>query len=57
MLNRDKNDKLKFDNLGFEIFIGDLFLDCQTEEEVDWLQEMLKDIVNCISDEWRERTL
>jgi len=57
MLIRDRSGKLMFDELGFEILIGDLLLECQTNEEVEWLQEKMKDIVNGISDEWRDGVL
>jgi hypothetical protein len=51
MLNREKDGKLKFKTLDFEIFISDLFAECKTLREVSWLQEEMLSRVNGLADE------
>jgi len=51
MLERNEEGRLKFDSLGMEIFIGGLFQKCNTEHEVNWLEEQLQDIVEMSAEE------
>lgn len=57
MLKRSENGKLKFSSLDFEIFIGDLFIECENDNEIDWLEEQLKGAVECIAQEARDGVL
>ena len=54
MLERNEKGKLVFKSLDMEIFIGDLFEQCKTEHEVQWLQEQLQGIIECCADEQLE---
>ncbi|KZL94337.1 hypothetical protein [Clostridium magnum] len=51
MLERNEKGKLSLKSLDLEIFIGDLFAKCSTEEEIDWLQEQLQSCVECSAEE------
>jgi hypothetical protein len=51
MLSRNENGKLKFKSLDFEIFIGDLYAECNTEKEIEWLQEQLQPIIEGLAEE------
>ena len=56
MLKR-KNGTLALNHLDLEIFLGELFLKCKTEEEIDWLQKEISETVDLIADEAREGEL
>ncbi|MPM84216.1 hypothetical protein SDC9_131287 [bioreactor metagenome] len=53
MLDRNENGKLRFKSLDMQILIGDLFAECKTEKEVNWLEEQLQPIVECSAEERR----
>lgn len=57
MLIRKGDGRLRLQGLDLEIFLGDLFLKCNSEEEIDWLQEQINEAVNLIADEAREGKL
>jgi len=50
MLSRE-NGKLKLNSLDLEIFIGDLFAKCNTEKEINWLEEQLQLMIECLAEE------
>jgi hypothetical protein len=43
--------KLIFSSLDFEILIGDLYEKCESEQEIEWLQDQLSSIVECLAEE------
>lgn len=51
MIKRNKQGKLEIDVLGLQIFFGDLYEVCETEEEVERISELLSDINEDIADE------
>lgn len=46
-----KNGQLCMQSLDVQIMIGDMFEACKNEHEVEWLQEQLLSIVECIGEE------
>jgi hypothetical protein len=46
-----ENGKLKFSSLDFEILIGDMYSECETEKEIEWLKEQLQPIIEGLADE------
>lgn len=57
MLNRNRNGTLALKHLDLEIFLGELFLKCKSEEEIDWLKEEISATVDLISHEARKGEL
>ena len=57
MLNRNRNGTLALKHLDLEIFLGELFLKCKSEEEIDWLKEEINETVDVIADEARKGEL
>lgn len=57
MLNRNRNGTLSLKHLDLEIFLGELFLKCKSEEEIDWLKEEISETVDLISHEARKGEL
>jgi hypothetical protein len=51
MLARKENGKLSLKSLELEIFLGDLYEQCETEKEVEWLERQLQTCVECIAQE------
>ena len=51
MLKRLKNGKLLLAQLDLEILLGDLFLKCKNEEEIDWLYKEILSALDMIHDE------
>lgn len=51
MLNRNAKGKLEFKSLDMQIFIGDLYAECKTEKEINWVEEQLQAIVECSAEE------
>lgn len=47
MIKRNENGKLIVNTLDLNIFIGELFHNCMTEHEVEWIAEMLVGTVEC----------
>lgn len=54
MLKRSEREKLVFKSLHTNIFIGGLFEQCKTEQEIQWLQEQLQGIIECCANEQLE---
>jgi hypothetical protein len=46
-----ENGKLLLSSLDFEILIGDLYEKCESEQEIEWLQDQLASIVECLAEE------
>lgn len=57
MLNRNRNGTLALKHLDLEIFLGEMFLKCKSEEEIDWLKEEISATVDLISHEARKGEL
>jgi len=51
MISRNEKGKLVIQSLDMEIFIGELFEKCQTEHEVEWVQNEITGIIDLIADE------
>jgi hypothetical protein len=51
MLKRNEKGKLLLKSLDLDIFIGDLFAKCDTEKEIEWLQEQLQSCTECRAEE------
>ena len=51
MVVRDDKDKLVFQNLDFEIMLGDMFMKCRSVKEAQWLAERLQNEVEIICKE------
>ena len=51
MVVRDDKDKLVFQNLDFEIMLGDMFMKCRNVKEAQWLAERLQNEIESICDE------
>lgn len=51
MLARNEKGRLVFNRLDFEILIGELYSKCETEDEVEWLEEQLQSIIECSAEE------
>ena len=51
MLKRLKNGKLLLAQLDLEILLGDLFLKCKNEEEIDWFYEEILSALDIVRDE------
>ena len=51
MLKRKGNGKLSLSILDLEIFMGDLFEQCKTIHEIEWLSEQLQGCAEVIRDE------
>ena len=51
MVVRDDKDKLVFQNLDFEIMLGDMFMKCRNVKEARWLAERLQNEVKIICNE------
>ena len=51
MVVRDDKDKLVFQNLDFEIMLGDMFMKCRSVKEAQWLSERLQNEVEIICKE------
>ena len=57
MLNRKRNGTLSLKHLDLEVFLGELFFKCNSEEEIDWLQKEISETVDAIADEARKGEL
>jgi hypothetical protein len=51
MLRRNQDGKLRLNSLDFEIFIGDLFQQCENESEIGWLKDNLIPVIEGTADE------
>jgi len=47
MLDRGENGKLKLDTNSLALFINELYSQCKTQEEVDFLKENLVSVSEC----------
>ena len=57
MVERNVNGKLVLKYLDLEIFLGEMFLECNTDEEVEWLQEQILKALDVIVDEAKDGSL
>ena len=57
MVERNVNGKLVLKSLDLEIFLGEMFLECNTDEEVEWLQEQISEALDVIVDEAKDGSL
>lgn len=51
MLKRKENGKLVLSSLDLQIFLGDLFEECENEKEVEWLTEQICEAAECVGEE------
>lgn len=51
MLKRNERGKLSLNSLDLQIFFDDLFENCKTEDEVEWLTDQLSSILEITSEE------
>lgn len=54
ILNRNENGKLKINTLDLQIFFGDLFEICNSEEEINFVLNNIIECAECIADEIME---
>ena len=54
MLSRNEKGNLKLKSLDLEIFFGELYEKCNSESEIDWLQEQLISMIECAAEERKE---
>ena len=57
MVERNVNGKLVLKSLDLKIFLGEMFLECNTDEEVEWLQEQISEALDVIVDEAKDGSL
>ena len=57
MVERNVNGKLVLKSLDLEIFLGEMFLKCNTDEEIEWLQEQISEALEVIVDEAKDGSL
>ena len=57
MVERNVNGKLVLKFLDLEIFLGEMFLECNTDKEVEWLQEQILKALDVIVDEAKDGSL
>ena len=57
MVKRNVNGKLVLKSLDLKIFLGEMFLECNTDEEVEWLQEQISEALDVIVDEAKDGSL
>ena len=57
MVERNVNGKLVLKFLDLEIFLGEMFLKCNTDEEIEWLQEQISEALDVIVDEAKDGSL
>ena len=57
MVERNVNGKLALKSLDLEIFLGEMFLECNTDKEVEWLQEQILKALDVIVDEAKDGSL
>lgn len=57
MVERNVNGKLVLKSLDLEIFLGEMFLKCNTDEEIEWLQEQISEALDVIVDEAKDGSL
>ena len=57
MVERNVNGKLVLKSLDLEIFLGEMFLECNTDDEVEWLQEQILKALDVIVDEAKDGSL
>ena len=57
MVERNVNGKLVLKYLDLEIFLGEMFLKCNTDEEIEWLQEQISEALDVIVDEAKDGSL
>ena len=57
MVERNINGKLVLKSLDLEIFLGEMFLKCNTDEEIEWLQERISEALDVIVDEAKDGSL
>ena len=57
MVERNVNGKLVLKSLDLEIFLGEMFLKCNTDEEIEWLQEQISETLDVIVDEAKDGSL
>lgn len=50
-MENKKSDKLNFESLDMQIFMGELFAECRTQKEVEWLQEQITGVVEGTAEE------
>ena len=54
MVERNVNGKLVLKSLDLEIFLGEMFIECNTDKEVEWLQEQILEALDVIVDEAKD---
>ena len=57
MVERNVNGKLVLKYLDLEIFLGEMFIECNTDKEVEWLQEQILEALDVIVDEAKDGSL
>ena len=57
MVERNVNGKLVLKFLDLEIFLGEMFIECNTDKEVEWLQEQILKALDVIVDEAKDGSL
>lgn len=51
IIERHGNEKIQVNTLNLEILIGDIFAKCNSEHEVEFVKEVLGDVVDLTSSE------
>jgi|BioPla2DNA2_1021312.scaffolds.fasta_scaffold102973_3 hypothetical protein len=51
MLERNEKGNLSIEYVSLQIFFGDLFAFCETEKEVEWLEEQIIGIAENMAEE------
>ena len=57
MVERNVNGNLVLKSLDLVIFLGEMFLKCNTDEEIEWLQEQISEALDVIVDEAKDGSL
>ena len=57
MVERNVNGKLVLKFLDLEIFLGEMFIECNTDKEIEWLQEQISEALDVIVDEAKDGSL
>ena len=42
---------MKYNSLDFDIYVGNLFEMCESEDQVEWLKDQLSTSIDCLGDE------
>jgi len=54
MLTRNERNKLELNILDVQIFLDDLFAECENEDEIEWLQNELMEYVDIASEQRKD---